>query len=214
MKGEEQPTANDDIICPLTLRNLPTDPLDIAYIWSDLNAFYNSQSSSVTKRIGCGHKCTLQALLQYVQHPANQQQVGTILCPVCCTCPILAICDGVIRAENDDDDDDIYKCKEKKNSSFQFRYGKQVYRLAVVQHDFLPSSYVSFIFNVIKNKLTPTDTTVQGRICQVLQLDEKTLKVSLFVCLFCSLFSFLLLLTEQNYFFVTIDLKERKNYIS
>jgi hypothetical protein len=215
MKNEEGDESSD-LICPLSLSKLPTDPHDVAFIWSDPKAlFKNDLNSSIppNSKHGCGHKCSLNALVQYLQHTAT-----IALCPVCGAYPISAVCDGVVMAENRRKDTFNDRTNEK-NESFLFRFGKQVYRLAVVANPNTPppTSFLRMV-HFLRNKLSAAaDTTVQGRLCQVLQLDDKTLKVgvnsssSILLLLNILLGSILTLcLIEKN----TTDIKERKNYLS
>lgn len=214
MKYEED-AESSNLICPLSLCELPTDPHDVAFIWSDPKAlFKNDLSPSIppNSKNGCGHKCSLNALVQYLQHSATMA-----LCPVCGAYPISAVCDGVVMAEKLRKDTFNYLTNEN-NKTFLFRFGKQVYRLAVIVHPNVPPPTPFFrMFHILQKKLTTAaDTTVQGRLCQVLQLEDKTLKVGIdssfpfcfYSSFFCAQLS--LCLIGKN----TIDIKERKNYLS
>jgi hypothetical protein len=212
LKHHEKEQGATNWICPLSLCKLPTDPHDVAFIWSDPTALFNNDlppSIPPNNKYGCGHKCSLQALVQYIQHPAT-----IAVCPVCGVCPISAVCDGVIMAEKNKEK--FNDRNNEVNKSFLFRFGKQIYRLAVIVHpDLPPPSPFIRLFHILRNKPTKADTTVQGRLCQVFQLDDKTLKVridSMFPFYFSSTFFYARL--TLFYFEKTTDIKKGKNNLS
>jgi len=157
---------DEEDICPITLCKLPADPLDVAYIWSDPSAI--GEGKSLATSHGCGHKCTLRGLIGYM----NSVSAGGVMpmCPVCLESPIVAICDGAVMAD-----------RERSSycwNSFRFRYGKQSYRLAVATKPATPSwHYFYFSFLTKLFKMNSKNRTVQKRISQSLQLDEKSMKI-------------------------------------
>ena len=149
-------------LCPITLDKLPSNPLDVAYIWSDHNAIHER-----SPKYGCGHKCSLRALIGYINN--GDQHPGIVPpCPVCFESPVLAICDGVVANE--------LLQTEKPSANlwklFQICYCKQTYWLAVNATTVKPFSSF-FLWNMDPKK------SFQGRICQALQLDERYLKFCL-----------------------------------
>ena len=158
---------DEEDICPITLCKLPADPLDVAYIWSDPSAIGEEKSLGTSH--GCGHKCTLRGLIGYMNHVSSGGVMP--MCPVCLESPIVAICDGAVMADSEGS-----SCCWK---SFHFRYGKQSYRLSVATKPATPSRHYFYFSNLTKLfKTNSENRTVQKRISQSLQLDEKSMKVS------------------------------------
>mmetsp|Transcript_9096 Transcript_9096/g.10503 ORF Transcript_9096/g.10503 Transcript_9096/m.10503 type:complete len:203 (+) Transcript_9096:94-702(+) len=174
----------DQSFCPLTLKPLPKDPLEVGYIYST-----HKSNTSDSNFFGCGHWCTLQSLLTYVQEiRSRNSNSGTanltqgnksrdMMCPVCNESPIILIVDGYVQEQFAVEKECSTKYKDfernetRMKENVYFRFEKRHYRLTVV-------------------------TNAQSRICGVLGLDRKTLKVVFlrtklfFRQNFCLLFTF------------------------
>lgn len=153
----------DASICPLTLKPLPSSDLDVGVIYDSASPFDGSK---------CGHRCTLEALIRYIQGEpvdGNNEKIhnttskgGAPVCPICHV-PIMSVCDGIVASE---------KLREKA-VVVCFRYAKQNYYLSVPKSCAGTSGWSIF----------KRASTAQDRIANVLGMSTKSggLKVGFFI---------------------------------
>lgn len=129
--------------CPLTGNALPQDKLDVAVVFGVAVPSCTMQS--------CGHACTMGALVDVLQEHA-----GPVKCPACDKSFVISVCDALAAKQLcSTDTDDVHEPCDL----IAFRYGQQVYWLAIMRE---------------KN----STITAQDRIAQVLGIDcENDLKI-------------------------------------
>lgn len=163
-KSSEDPTQQEEILCPLTLGSLPTNCLEVAVL-------YKSTVPNSTQQ-ECGHRCTLMSLVDYLNEPINMSTnriaptittaqhhttTASRICPVCGEAPIVSVYDGMAAKS---------LVGETSLPIVAFRYGKQMYRLTVPFNDTNTSSWRNRIVSGGSSSSSPC--TAQDRIAQVL----------------------------------------------